>query len=168
MTGMSIPHPHAFRPCMSHGLGAGEEIVHSWRKRRGSVNPLVVGSNPTGPKSFRRFSRKASHLIPASARVDLSAPQGQQATGRGRESAGIQVEVLELVLEVDMEPGQCTVPTHVDKAHEFFNIVDANPSEAVRLQLRNPIVLVHITGKRFGVQRIRRGLVELSAPLEFV
>ena len=28
---------------------AGEEIVHSRRKRRGKVNPLVVGSNPTGP-----------------------------------------------------------------------------------------------------------------------
>jgi hypothetical protein len=28
---------------------AGEEIVHSRRKRRGRVNPLVVGSNPTGP-----------------------------------------------------------------------------------------------------------------------
>src|SRR5579863_6517963 len=27
----------------------GEEIVHSRRKRRGQVNPLVVGSNPTGP-----------------------------------------------------------------------------------------------------------------------
>src|SRR5690349_2793586 len=30
-------------------LCAGEEIVHSRRKRRGRVNPLVVGSNPTGP-----------------------------------------------------------------------------------------------------------------------
>src|SRR5258708_16680362 len=49
MTGMSIPHPHAFGSCTSHAAGAGEEIVHSWRKRQGSVNPLVVGSNPTGP-----------------------------------------------------------------------------------------------------------------------
>src|SRR6185312_5454101 len=32
-------------------LFAGEEIVHSRRKRRGRVNPLVVGSNPTGPIS---------------------------------------------------------------------------------------------------------------------
>jgi hypothetical protein len=49
MTGKSIPHPHALGSCTSHGSGAGEEIVHSWRKRRESVNPLVVGSNPTGP-----------------------------------------------------------------------------------------------------------------------
>jgi len=53
MTGKSIPHPHAFGSCTSHGSGAGEEIVHSWRKRRGSVNPLVVGSNPTGPTTYR-------------------------------------------------------------------------------------------------------------------
>jgi len=45
MTGWSIPHPHARRAC------AGEEIVHSRWKRRGEVNPLVVGSNPTGPNS---------------------------------------------------------------------------------------------------------------------
>jgi len=38
--------PHSFnRAC------AGEEIVHSRWKRRGEVNPLVVGSNPTGPRS---------------------------------------------------------------------------------------------------------------------
>src|SRR6185437_6481051 len=38
--------PHSFnRAC------AGEEIVHSRLKRRGEVNPLVVGSNPTGPRS---------------------------------------------------------------------------------------------------------------------
>src|ERR1700688_755413 len=49
MTGMSIPHPHAW----AVGFGTGEEIVHSWRKRRGSVNPLVVGSNPTGPRTYR-------------------------------------------------------------------------------------------------------------------
>ena len=30
----------------------GEEIVHSRRKRWGRVNPLVVGSNPTGPTTF--------------------------------------------------------------------------------------------------------------------
>src|ERR1700684_3283872 len=27
----------------------GEEIVHSLRKRRGRVNPLVLGSSPSGP-----------------------------------------------------------------------------------------------------------------------
>src|SRR5713101_7486600 len=27
----------------------GEEIVHSHRKRRGRVNPLVLGSSPSGP-----------------------------------------------------------------------------------------------------------------------
>src|SRR5271170_1440289 len=27
----------------------GEEIVHSHRKRRGPVNPLVLGSSPSGP-----------------------------------------------------------------------------------------------------------------------
>ena len=46
MTGLSIPHPHA-HPC------TGEEIVHSHGKPRGEVNPLVVGSNPTGP-SFQQ------------------------------------------------------------------------------------------------------------------
>src|SRR3954451_7641637 len=46
-------HPAPTRPWALpfwQGLrGTGEEIVHSWRKRRGLVNPLVVGSNPTGP-----------------------------------------------------------------------------------------------------------------------
>jgi hypothetical protein len=45
ITGWSVPHPHARARC------AGEEIVHSRWKRRGKVNPLVVGSNPTGPNS---------------------------------------------------------------------------------------------------------------------
>src|SRR5882724_9635003 len=31
----------------------GEEIVHSHRKRRGRVNPLVLGSSPSGPTNFR-------------------------------------------------------------------------------------------------------------------
>src|SRR5690349_10195689 len=49
MTGWSIPHPHARRATTC----AGEEIVHSRRKLRGTVNPLVVGSNPTGPNPTR-------------------------------------------------------------------------------------------------------------------
>ena len=31
----------------------GEEIVHSLRKRRGRVNPLVLGSSPSGPTNLR-------------------------------------------------------------------------------------------------------------------
>ena len=31
----------------------GEEIVHSLRKRRGKVNPLVLGSSPSGPTNLR-------------------------------------------------------------------------------------------------------------------
>jgi hypothetical protein len=31
----------------------GEEIVHSLRKRRGRVNPLVLGSSPSGPTNSR-------------------------------------------------------------------------------------------------------------------
>ena len=49
-----IEHP---APSRSSGVGlsrAGEEIVHSRRKLRGEVNPLVVGSNPTGPILPRR------------------------------------------------------------------------------------------------------------------
>ena len=42
MTGKSVPHPIG-------QLAAGEEIVHARRKRRGHVNPLVLGSNPSGP-----------------------------------------------------------------------------------------------------------------------
>ena len=36
----------------THHWCTGEEIVHSRRKRRGQVNPLVVGSNPTGPTVY--------------------------------------------------------------------------------------------------------------------
>ena len=58
ITGWSVPHPHARTPC------AGEEIVHSRRKHRGRVNPLVVGSNPTGPKPTpsQAFSRSEGFL----------------------------------------------------------------------------------------------------------
>src|SRR5260370_42311173 len=83
MTGMSIPHPHALGSCTSHGSGAGEEIVHSWRKRRGSVNPLVVGSNPTGPTTFRvsvpgtsvrvSIKRRSSHFMVSTERPTLAA-----------------------------------------------------------------------------------------------
>jgi hypothetical protein len=52
MTGERIPHPHAWSGPLKSAAHpfTGEEIVHSRRKRRGKVNPLVVGSNPTGPK----------------------------------------------------------------------------------------------------------------------
>ena len=33
--------------------GAGGEIVHARRKRRGYVNPLVPGSSPGGPTNNR-------------------------------------------------------------------------------------------------------------------
>jgi uncharacterized protein len=33
----------------------GEEIVHSHRKRRGRVNPLVLGSSPSGPTNSRCY-----------------------------------------------------------------------------------------------------------------
>ena len=33
---------------------AGEEIVHAERKRSDNVNPLVLGSNPSGPTNFCR------------------------------------------------------------------------------------------------------------------
>ena len=42
MTGKSVPHPHGT-------TATGEEIVRARRKRRGHVNPLVLGSNPSGP-----------------------------------------------------------------------------------------------------------------------
>jgi hypothetical protein len=45
MTGLEHPAPSRTRY-------AGEEIVHSRWKHRGEVNPLVVGSNPTGPTSL--------------------------------------------------------------------------------------------------------------------
>jgi hypothetical protein len=32
---------------------AGDEIVHSRWKHRGRVNPLVLGSNPSGPTNFK-------------------------------------------------------------------------------------------------------------------
>ena len=53
MTGSSIPHPNACAAC------AGEEIVHSRWKHRGKVNPLVVGSNPTGPTKSTRHEHGA-------------------------------------------------------------------------------------------------------------
>ena len=43
MTGFEYPAPTCTSVC------TGEEIVHSRWKHRGQVNPLVVGSNPTGP-----------------------------------------------------------------------------------------------------------------------
>jgi hypothetical protein len=45
MTGIEPPAPSRAPPAAR----AGEEIVHSRWKHRGAVNPLVVGSNPTGP-----------------------------------------------------------------------------------------------------------------------
>src|SRR5581483_4735612 len=43
-----------------HRACTGEEIVHSRGKRRDRVNPLVVGSNPTGPKPNRSRSSNGS------------------------------------------------------------------------------------------------------------
>ena len=61
----------------THGQCAGEEIVHSRRKRRGQVNPLVVGSNPTGPRltnsAPQQRSRVAAALREAAARCPLPA-----------------------------------------------------------------------------------------------
>ena len=69
MTGRSIPHPHGRNESPSIGGTcpfAGEEIVHSRRKRRGKVNPLVVGSNPTGPNSTQvAAAQSAGHGIVA-------------------------------------------------------------------------------------------------------
>src|ERR1700719_4647384 len=55
MTGVERPAPTRMALC------TGEEIVHSRRKRRGQVNPLVVGSNPTGPRPFRRTAAASHH-----------------------------------------------------------------------------------------------------------
>ena len=49
MTGSSVPRPNS--------SDEGDEIVRSRRKRRGRVNPLVVGSSPTGPTRFLDRSR---------------------------------------------------------------------------------------------------------------
>src|ERR1700736_4069117 len=76
MTGMSIPHPHAW----ALGLGTGEEIVHSWRKRRGTVNPLVVGSNPTGPTTLPQTSA-VIRLSAQTARRGLLCPWTVDAVG---------------------------------------------------------------------------------------
>ena len=54
MTGESVPHPNGApqtRP------SEGEEIVHSRGKPRGRVNPLVLGSNPSGPTTFPEVDR---------------------------------------------------------------------------------------------------------------
>ena len=45
MTGKSVPHPHG-------RMAAGEEIVRACRKRQEHANPLVLGSNPSGPTNF--------------------------------------------------------------------------------------------------------------------
>jgi len=67
MTGRSIPHPTDRVPERAGNALAGEEIVHSRGKRRGRVNPLVVGSNPTGPiapdMSFRSPFEDKNQLV---------------------------------------------------------------------------------------------------------
>src|SRR5579863_5196739 len=59
MTGVEHPAPTRMALC------TGEEIVHSRRKRRGQVNPLVVGSNPTGPRPsrVRRYPHEQSRCV---------------------------------------------------------------------------------------------------------
>jgi len=41
----------------------GEEIVHSLRKRWGNVNPLVLGSSPSGPKFHNTRARAAPRWL---------------------------------------------------------------------------------------------------------
>ena len=52
MTGLERPAPTR-RPTAEAFGGAGGEIVHARRKRRGYVNPLVPGSSPGGPTNNR-------------------------------------------------------------------------------------------------------------------
>src|SRR5262245_52702517 len=48
-------------------MAEGEEIVHARWKHREHVNPLVVGSNPTGPTthlwSFSHFTETLTDLV---------------------------------------------------------------------------------------------------------
>jgi hypothetical protein len=41
----------------------GEEIVHARRKLRGSVNPLVLGSNPSGPTTISSVRLRTEEVI---------------------------------------------------------------------------------------------------------
>src|SRR5882757_8467038 len=54
ITGTSIPHPHVRGRCLlAVPWGTGEEIVHSWRKRRGFSESLG-----------RRFESYRAHNLP--------------------------------------------------------------------------------------------------------
>ena len=70
MTGRSIPHPHAriASPIRRRRPYTGEEIVHSRRKRRARVNPLVLGSNPSGPIGSTRSPGAICNIERAGAR----------------------------------------------------------------------------------------------------
>ena len=48
ITGQSVPRPN-FSFC---DRDEGDEIVHSCWKQRGRVNPLVLGSSPSGPTIY--------------------------------------------------------------------------------------------------------------------
>jgi hypothetical protein len=63
MTGTSIPHPNVCVHIAWHKRG--EEIVHSRWKHRGRVNPLVVGSNPTGPTTLADFRQNQQARLAA-------------------------------------------------------------------------------------------------------
>ena len=57
----------------------GEEIVHSLRKRRGRVNPLVLGSSPSGPtnpSSTHVFACR--QLVRKTFRISVLPPCGSQ------------------------------------------------------------------------------------------
>jgi hypothetical protein len=77
----------------------GEEIVHSRWKHRGRVNPLVVGSNPTGPivhpcslRSTTPCARRAAGNTPAGLYLPRERPElhyfGEVTCGRALLGAG--------------------------------------------------------------------------------
>ncbi len=82
MTGKSVPHPHG-------RLAAGEEIVRARRKRRDHANPLVLGSNPSGPTINPEFPRIHCPRKPGKsrslARLRFGRTQGNLATERAKQ-----------------------------------------------------------------------------------
>jgi hypothetical protein len=58
-----------------------------------------------------------------------------------------------------------TIPGHVHETDEFAACARADPTEAVPLDLRLPIVLEDRMAKSLGVQRIDLGVREVAPPV---
>ena len=58
----AVPLMTVQRPAPDRHEAEGEEIVHARRKLRGNVNPLVLGSNPSGPTTISREAARCNEI----------------------------------------------------------------------------------------------------------